>query len=192
MLLVFSIILVKVYQVWLRTNLIRHVNKNRGSTFYGFKNIMWLSINDCSLYGNLPKWLSKLKNLRALLLYNNQISGSIPAWINSLNFLFYRDISNNSFNGDIPTALMEMPMLEPANSDSIIFKLPLYMAPFLQNRTTSGSPRILNLGYDKLTGVIPRDIGQLKALLHSTWPMHFLPLWRCITSFPNSTFPTMI
>ena len=59
-------------------------------------------------------------------------------------------------------------MLEPANSDSIIFKLPLYMAPFLQNRTTSGSPRILNLGYDKLTGVIPRDIGQLKALLHST------------------------
>ena len=122
-------------------------------TFYSLlKNLMGLSINDCSLYGNLPKWLSKLKNLRALLLYNNQISGSIPAWIHSLNFLFYLDISNNSFNGDIPKALMEMPMLESANSDSIIFKLPLYMPPFIQYHTTTGSPRILNYGYNKFTG----------------------------------------
>ncbi|CAN6247154.1 unnamed protein product [Urochloa humidicola] len=134
-------------------------------TFYGFKNLMGLSLNGCSLYGNLPKWLSKLKNLRALLLFNNQLSGPIPAWINSLNFLFYLDISNNSLHGDIPTALMEMPMLESANSDSIIFKLPLYMPPFLQYRTTSGFPKMLNLGNNKFTGVIPPQIGQLKALL---------------------------
>jgi Leucine-rich repeat (LRR) protein len=135
-------------------------------TFHGFKNLMGLGLNNCSLYGNLPKWLSKLTQLRALILYNNQLSGPIPAWINSLNFLYYIDISNNSLNGDIPTALMEMPMLESlANSNVIIFKLPVYMHTFLQYRATSGFPRMLNLGYNKFTGAIPPQIGQLQELL---------------------------
>ena len=35
-------------------------------TVYGFKNLMDLSINDCSFYGNLPKWLSKLKKFPSI------------------------------------------------------------------------------------------------------------------------------
>ena len=138
--------------------------------FYGFKNLKGLAISDCSLYGNLPNWLSKLKLLQALLLNNNQLSGPIPAWINTLNFLFYIDMSNNSLTGDIPVALMEMPMLEQAKSDqnfldTSVFPFPLYLAPFLQYRTTNGFPRTINLGYNKLTGVIPPELGDLKGLL---------------------------
>ena len=115
-------------------------------------------------------WLSKLKLLQALLLNNNQLSGPIPAWINTLNFLFYIDMSNNSLTGDIPVALMEMPMLEQAKSDqnfldTSVFPFPLYLAPFLQYRTTNGFPRTINLGYNKLTGVIPPELGDLKGLL---------------------------
>jgi hypothetical protein len=77
-------------------------------------------------------------------------------------------MSNNSLTGDIPVALMEMPMLEKAKSDKIFpatIVLPLYLAPFLQYRTNSGFPRMINLGYNKLTSVIPPDFGQLKELL---------------------------
>jgi Leucine-rich repeat (LRR) protein len=138
--------------------------------FYGFKNLKGLAISDCSLYGNLPKWLSKLTLLQALLLNNNQLSGPIPAWINTLNFIFYIDMSNNSLTDDIPVALMEMPMLEQAKSDQIflatsVFPFPLYLVPFLQYRTTNGFPRTINLGYNKLTGVIPPELGDLKGLL---------------------------
>ena len=60
--------------------------------FHGFENLICLAINECPLYGKLPNWLAKLKNLRGLLLDNNRLSGPIPAWINSLNLLFYLDI----------------------------------------------------------------------------------------------------
>ena len=133
--------------------------------FHGFENLMCLAINECPLYGKLPTWLAKLKNLRGLLLDNNRLSGPIPAWINSLNLLFYLDISNNNLTGDIPTALTEMPTLEAAHSDPIVLKFPIYLTPFLQYRTTSGFPKMLNLGNNKFTGVIPPEIGQLQALL---------------------------
>lgn len=134
-------------------------------TFYGFENLMCLAINECSLYGHLPNWLAKLKNLRGLLLDNNKLSGPIPTWINSLSLLFYLDISNNNLTGDIPTALMKMPTLQSAHSDPIVLKFPIYLTPFLQYRTTGGFPKMLNLANNKFTGVIPPQIGQLRALL---------------------------
>ncbi|CAN6243089.1 unnamed protein product [Urochloa humidicola] len=134
-------------------------------TFYGFENLNCLAIQECSLYGHLPNWLAKLKNLRGLLLDNNKLIGPIPTWINSLKLLFYLDISNNNLTGDIPTALTEMPTLKSAHSDPIILKFPIYLTPFLQYRTTSGFPKMLNLGNNKFTGVIPPQIGQLQALL---------------------------
>ncbi|CAO2044582.1 unnamed protein product [Urochloa humidicola] len=134
-------------------------------TFYGFENLNCLAIQECSLYGHLPNWLAKLKNLLGLLLNHNKLSGPIPTWINSLNLLFYLDLSNNNLTGDIPTALMEMPTLKSAHSDPIILKFPIYLTPFLQYRTTSGFPKMLNLGNNKFTGVIPPQIGQLQALI---------------------------
>lgn len=143
----------------------KHETMPDDDEFHGFENLMGLGINKCPLYGKLPNWLAKLKNLRALLLDDNKLSGPIPAWINSLNLLFYLDISNNNLTGDIPTALMEMPTLEAAHSAPIILKFPVYLAPFLQYRTTSGFPKMLNLGNNKFNGIIPPEIGQLQALL---------------------------
>lgn len=65
----------------------------------------------------------------------------------------------------MPTALMEMPTLQSAHSDPIVLKFPIYLTPFVQYRTTSGFPKMLNIGNNKLTGMLPPQIGQLQALL---------------------------
>ncbi|KAF8685370.1 hypothetical protein HU200_043994 [Digitaria exilis] len=118
------------------------------------KNLIVLSVRgsykaSCSLSGKIPLWLSKLKKLEMLVLPNNKLTGPIPAWIKSLKSLFYLDISYNNLAGEIPTSLMEMPMLTTNHLD------PRY-------RTASAFPKVLNLANNNLTGVIPREIGQLK------------------------------
>ncbi|KQJ93381.1 hypothetical protein BRADI_3g04187v3 [Brachypodium distachyon] len=135
----------------------------------GFQNLQVLSIGDCSLSGKIPLWLSKLTKLQMLFLPKNQLSGPIPDWIKSLNVLFHLDISENNLTGAIPTALMEMPMLKTEKTaphlDPRIFELPVYTSPSLQYRITSAFPKVLNLGNNNFTGLIPEEIGQLKSLV---------------------------
>uniref|UniRef100_A0A0E0G1C9 non-specific serine/threonine protein kinase n=1 Tax=Oryza nivara TaxID=4536 RepID=A0A0E0G1C9_ORYNI len=136
-----------------------------GDIIDGFENLQVLSLANCMLSGRIPHWLSKFKNLAVLFLFNNQLTGQIPDWISSLNFLFYLDVSNNSLSGELPKALMEMPMFKTDNVEPRVFELPVFTAPLLQYRITSALPKVLNLGINNFTGVIPKEIGQLKALL---------------------------
>jgi Leucine-rich repeat (LRR) protein len=136
-------------------------------TIDGYQNLQVFSIADCPLSGKIPHWLSKLKNLRELLLSNNQLTGTIPAWINSLNLLFVIDVSNNSLVGEIPKALMELPMLKSekiADGSDQVLLLPVYWSPSLQYHRTNYCPKLLNLGNNKFSGVIPMEIGHLKGL----------------------------
>ncbi|KAF7083659.1 hypothetical protein CFC21_087427 [Triticum aestivum] len=132
----------------------------------GFENLQVLSMSYCSMSGTIPDWLSKLTNLGMLFLQGNQLTGPIPDWISTLNFLFHLDISNNSFTGEISTALAEMPMLKSYKiAAKAIFELPVYaFSPFIQYLQPGACPEVLNLAINKLTGVIPGEIGQLRAL----------------------------
>ncbi|CAN6237168.1 unnamed protein product [Urochloa humidicola] len=138
-------------------------------TFNGFENIQVLDIGKCLLSGKMPLWISKLANLEMLLLDGNRLSGPIPTWINTLNHLFYLDLSNNSLTGEIPTALMNMSMLTSektaAHLDPRVFNLPVYDGPSRQYRIQVAFPKMLDLRSNKLTGAIPPEIGQLKALV---------------------------
>ncbi|KAM0854611.1 hypothetical protein ACQ4PT_050322 [Festuca glaucescens] len=132
----------------------------------GFENLQVFAMNDCSLSGEIPHWLSKLTNLGMIFLHNNQLTGTIPDWISSLNLLFYLDVSNNSLTGEIPTALMEMQMLESDKTAPKVFELPVYFkSPFIQYLMPSAFPKVLNLGNNSFTGQIPEKIGQFKALI---------------------------
>uniref|UniRef100_J3L9N4 non-specific serine/threonine protein kinase n=1 Tax=Oryza brachyantha TaxID=4533 RepID=J3L9N4_ORYBR len=136
----------------------------------GFKNLQILDLSGCSFSGKIPRWLSKLTRLEMLDLDSNRLTGSIPDWISSLNFLFYLELSNNSLTGEIPLALLEMPMLRSnraaAQLEHGAFQLPIYIAEsLLQYRKASAFPKVLNLGNNNFTGLIPPAIGQLKALL---------------------------
>ncbi|BAF07845.1 tyrosine-sulfated glycopeptide receptor 1 [Oryza sativa Japonica Group] len=138
-------------------------------TIDGFENLQALSVDHCSLSGRIPLWLSKLTNLKLLFLSNNQLTGPIPDWISSLNRLFYLDISNNSLAGEIPITLMDMPMIRTTQnktySEPSFFELPVYDGKFLQYRTRTAFPTLLNLSLNKFMGVIPPQIGQLKMLV---------------------------
>ncbi|KQJ93395.1 hypothetical protein BRADI_3g04280v3 [Brachypodium distachyon] len=131
----------------------------------GFENLQVLAMNDCSLSGKIPHWLSKLTNLRMLFLLNNQLTEPIPDWISSLGFLFSLDLSNNSLTGVIPSALMEMPMLKSDKTAPMVFELPVYnKIPTLPYFRPGAFPKVLNLGINNLTGVNPKEFGQLQAL----------------------------
>ncbi|WVZ77887.1 hypothetical protein U9M48_025688 [Paspalum notatum var. saurae] len=134
----------------------------------GFENLQFLEIDNCQLTGTIPLWISKLGNLEILNLEGNQLNGSIPTWISTLNYLFYLDISNNSLTGEIPTALMNMPMLTSertaAHLDRRDFELPVYDDLSDQYRIPIAFPKVIYLSNNKFTGVIPPEIGQLKAL----------------------------
>ncbi|KAK3152167.1 hypothetical protein QOZ80_2BG0155320 [Eleusine coracana subsp. coracana] len=132
---------------------------------FGFENIQVLALNGCSLSGKLPLWLSKLTNLEVLLLYGNQLTGSIPDWINSLTHLFHINISNNSLTGEILKALMDMRMLKVDKVAPKVFDLPVYKSQSLQYSTPISFSTMLNIGINNITGIIPKEIGQLKALI---------------------------
>uniref|UniRef100_A0A8R7USD2 Disease resistance R13L4/SHOC-2-like LRR domain-containing protein n=1 Tax=Triticum urartu TaxID=4572 RepID=A0A8R7USD2_TRIUA len=133
----------------------------------GFENLQVLSMSDCSLSRKIPDWLSKVTNLGMLFLQSNQLTGPVPDWISSLNLLFYLDISNNSFTGEIPTALMEMPMLRSdKTAPKVFFELLVWNEnTFMQYLMLSAFPKVLNLAINNFTGVIPKEIGQLKGLI---------------------------
>lgn len=131
----------------------------------GFQKLQVLALNHCSLSGKIPSWLSKLTNLEVLLLYGNQLTGSVPGWINSLKFLFHINLSNNSLVGEIPTALVDMPMLKADKVEPKAFELPVYKSQQRQFRMPISFSTTLNLGMNNFIGVIPEEIGQLKALL---------------------------
>src|SRR5438132_1334387 len=118
--------------------------------------------------------------MEMLFLFNNQLSGSLPVWIGTLNFLFYVDLSNNSLEGEIPAALMEMPMLKSdeitSNLDPRDLGLPVYNGPSPRYYTLGAFPAVMNLGNNYLTGEIPPETGQLKALHTHFWPQQFI--WR--------------
>ncbi|CAM0946695.1 unnamed protein product [Alopecurus aequalis] len=140
-------------------------------TFDGFENLKVLAMENCQLFGKIPPWISNLKNLEMLLLFMNELSGSIPVWIGTLNFLFYIDLSNTSLTGEIPAGLMEMSMLKSdritTHLDPKGFELPTYNYNGHTPRyyTIGAFPAMMSLGNNNLTGVIPSEIGQLKALV---------------------------
>ncbi|XP_068338869.1 receptor-like protein 2 [Pyrus communis] len=91
--------------------------------FHGFQNLRVLSLQSCGLTGQLPGWLSNLKNLelirelhfdgnnfsnlRYLELLNlsmNHLSRKLPLSITSLHFLKEFDVSYNNLKGKIPTS----------------------------------------------------------------------------------------
>uniref|UniRef100_A0A8I7BBB3 Protein kinase domain-containing protein n=1 Tax=Hordeum vulgare subsp. vulgare TaxID=112509 RepID=A0A8I7BBB3_HORVV len=135
----------------------------------GFENLQVLDMDGCQLSGKIPLWISRVTQLKMLILRNNQLTGPIPDWINSLSHLFNIDVSSNTLTGEIPLALTEMPMLKSNENtthlDPRVFELPLYHGPPLQYRVVTSIPTMLNLSNNNFTGVISSQIGQLNMLV---------------------------
>ena len=135
----------------------------------GFGNLQVLDIGGCLLSGNMPQWISRLKNLEMIILSVNRLTGPIPGWINSLNHLFFIDMSDNRLTEEIPINLMNMPMLRSekyvTHVDPRVFEIPVYNGPSLHYRALTAFPTLLNLSYNSFTGEISPIIGQLEVLV---------------------------
>ncbi|XP_043691685.1 receptor protein kinase-like protein ZAR1 [Telopea speciosissima] len=98
-----------------------------------------------------------IEGLQSLILYGNALSGSIPPDIGKLSYLQTLDLSQNFLNGSLPSSLIQCKRLR--------------FLDFSQNNFTGSLPsgfgtalEKLNLSFNKLSGSIPRDIGNLSSL----------------------------
>ncbi|XP_028786763.1 receptor-like protein EIX1 [Neltuma alba] len=106
------------------------------SLFNITNHIYYLDLYGCNFYGELPKCLLNLQNLKYLDLGYNNFEGSIPDWLGQFEQLQHLDIYHNLFHGIIPSSL--------GNISSLLY---------------------LCLSDNQLNGNIPVTLGQLHNLI---------------------------
>ncbi|KAJ4893432.1 Leucine-rich repeat (LRR) family protein [Raphanus sativus] len=106
--------------------------------------------------GNLPRTITKLKNLDSLILRHNNLSGPIPENIGELKSLTFLDLSYNQFTGSIPGSLSQMPVLETIKIDhnKLTGSIPNSFGSFV------GRVPNLYLSNNKLSGNIPESLSK--------------------------------
>ncbi|XP_028768323.1 receptor-like protein EIX2 [Neltuma alba] len=106
-------------------------------SFFNITNhIYHLDLYECNFYGQLPKSLLNLQNLKYLDLGYNNFEGSILDWLGQFEQLQHFDIHHNLFHGIIPSSL--------GNISSLLY---------------------LDLSDNQLNGNIPVTLGQLHNLI---------------------------
>ncbi|GMN42345.1 hypothetical protein TIFTF001_011565 [Ficus carica] len=122
--------------------------------------VLDLSVN--TFQGSLPPTFGQLANLRELRISSNEISGSIPLEIGNLKNLTHLDLSFNKLLGPIFPSLNGL-------EDNLAY---LYLG---SNRIKGSiDPNIgnlkelreLDLSLNELSGIVPKQIAQLKGLQH--------------------------
>ncbi|KAL6179508.1 hypothetical protein ACLB2K_051023 [Fragaria x ananassa] len=138
----------------------------------GFQRLRFLSLGGCNLVGEIPAWLSKLKNLAVLSFYENKLTGPVPSQLGTLPRLFYLHLGSNRIVGEFPKQLLRLPMLgsesnQTADSDAHL-ELPVITYPHRgtgqQYNSLSFFPRGICLGNNNFYGSIPTEIGRLDRL----------------------------
>ncbi|GJR67695.1 leucine-rich repeat receptor protein kinase EMS1 [Tanacetum coccineum] len=126
-----------------------------------------LILSNNLLTGEIPKDIGKLTSLSVLNLNSNQFSGSIPAEIGDCVSLTTLDLGDNGLNGSIPEKITRLPELQclvlsnneltgsiPGSEKSKYFRqVGIPDSSFVQHHG------LYDLSYNRLTGLIPDDIG---------------------------------
>ncbi|MCO5557880.1 hypothetical protein L7F22_011452 [Adiantum nelumboides] len=141
---------------------------------YGLRNVQVLALGFLNLTGQVPIWLQNCTKLQVLDLSWNHFQGNIPWWLGNLPHLMYLELSNNSFTGCIPLQIVSLPsmMQNDTNTTGLqVLENPLGVkrqsnsAGLIYSRAEALPPS-LYLANNHLTGSIPKEIGQLKTLVH--------------------------
>ncbi|RCV05447.1 hypothetical protein SETIT_1G085100v2 [Setaria italica] len=146
------------------------------STLSNCTDLITLDLKCNNFSGELNKvGFSNFPNLKTLDLMWNNFSGTIPESIYSCRNLIALRLSSNKFHGQLSKGLSNLKSLSflsltnnkktAAHLDPRVFYLPVYSGPSLQRRIPIAFPKALYLSGNKFTGVIPPEIGHLKALI---------------------------
>ncbi|ESQ48814.1 hypothetical protein EUTSA_v10021132mg [Eutrema salsugineum] len=108
------------------------------------------------LTGNIPRTITKLKNLDLLRLKQNNLSGPIPEYISELKNVTFLDLSFNQFTGPIPGSFSQMPKLQAIqiNDNKLTGSVPNSFGSFVGNVPN------LYLFNNKLSGKIPESLSK--------------------------------
>lgn len=113
--------------------------------------------NSNKFSGSVPD-VSNLQYFYELDISNNVFSGSFPTTVISVKDLSFLDIRFNSFSGSVPPQIFDIPLeVLFINDNDLTAKLP----------ENFGSTKVfyLTLANNRLTGPIPRSIGNLNSTL---------------------------
>lgn len=139
----------------------------------GFPKLQIFGIGGCRMKGEVPAWLIKLKSLELMDLSQNRLVGSVPGWLGALPNLSYIGLSSNLLTGEVPKeffhlrGLMSQKAYEETEKNYL--PLPIFVSPNnvtanLQYNNIYNFPPSIYMERNNLTGSIPIEIGQLKAL----------------------------
>ncbi|KAK4267111.1 hypothetical protein QN277_023940 [Acacia crassicarpa] len=138
----------------------------------GFPKLQVLALGGCNFTGQIPRWLARLRMLEVIDLSYNLMTGSIPPWLGNLPQLFYVDLSHNQLTGVFPAEATGFPALTSQQTNDRIVRsyleLPVFIVPQnasqQQYNQLSNLPPAIYLGYNGLSGNIPKEIGLMKVL----------------------------
>ncbi|XP_059281004.1 receptor-like protein EIX2 [Lycium ferocissimum] len=120
----------------------------------------------------LPRWLFDLSNLEYLALANSSIKGAISSKIGNITNLKSLDLSDNMLLGKLPNVIGKLWKLEYVELSDNLFdgevsELFNGRSNFFSAETRNTSPLgFLRLKNNKLTGTLPKILGQLSMLVH--------------------------
>ena len=92
--------------------------------------LIYLSLSNNLLEGNIPTQLGTLSTLQTLILSDNKLEGNIPAELGSIGSLQYLSLGNNRLTGNIPEQLGSLPNILRLNlySNQLSGSIPLTLS----------------------------------------------------------------
>ncbi|XP_075659095.1 receptor-like protein EIX2 [Castanea sativa] len=119
--------------------------------------LLHLDLSGNFLNGSIPSSINELRNLGSLLLSNNCLSGNIHYHWESMQSLGIIDLSKNNLSGGIPSSMCSLPSLEWLQLSNNNFSGNLSLC---LKFVSSNSLLALDLGENRLSGTIPKWIGE--------------------------------
>ncbi|WMV23716.1 hypothetical protein MTR67_017101 [Solanum verrucosum] len=148
--------------------------------------LLYLSVSQNSIEGELPSDIGGLKAIVELYLYNNHFSGVIPTRLGELQNLQYIDLSNNSFFGKIPLSFANLISLEFLN-----FSLNALSGAIPKSLEKLSYLKNINVSFNDLEGEIPSGGVFANSTLQSflgnkgLCGMHILEIPACAITNPG-------
>ncbi|KAF8030778.1 hypothetical protein BT93_D0076 [Corymbia citriodora subsp. variegata] len=150
-----------------------------------FSSTLWsFGVSDNLMFGEIPREIGNLVNLKALDMYYNQFSGEFPTNFGNLQNLVRFQLARNNLRGKIPTFLGNLTKLTILilRENNFHGQIPSHLSKCrslqwldLSHNNLSGTipPQliglssitiILNLSHNHLSGILPTEVGNLRTL----------------------------
>eukprot|EP01018_Ginkgo_biloba_P026811 Gb_11935 [translate_table: standard] len=130
--------------------------------------LLTLNLFNNPLAGHIPsEFGAKLAKLQWLSIWGNQLSGNIPNSLANCSQLRLLELSRNRLSGTIPLELGKLPLLEILDLAGNQLMSGNINLPIITALTNCSHLKLIELGGNHLTGVLPVSIGQLSTEIYS-------------------------